>query len=346
MLIEDFLPNENCWVNADHIKKAVDEDCSAAFIQATLGNNRFSGERLLYMATEKKFAVLKTAIDFAITSKRVPRVEKIIEWMIASRTIANYSWQGYPACNLDTEGETIAEAIKPATKFLSQNDWNRIVGRTYKFVNCDIDVVRKVLALFGKTTEREEASEDVKTYVIPGKYDTIEAVQIGGFYVMNRDFCSCCDYEEAKAIAEELGEYGWRLPSKDEMATINNELPHFGARCYTDKILDEKYSIGARCYTDKILDEKYSIGCNVTKEMLEGYEDLPFKVDPHVYDFFPFRNHVGRKYLGYCMWTKNGSIYSVPLGWESKWIVSGRKYKDKKISLRLIRDPDLIVKDL
>ena len=326
MQIQDFLPNENCWVNADHIKKAVDEDCSAAFIQATLGNNRFSGERLLYMATEKKFAVLKTAIDFAITSKRVPRVEKIIEWMIASQV----SFWGYSRANLDTEGETIAEAIKPALKFLSQNDWNRIVGRTYKFVGCNIDVVRKVLALFGKTTEREEASEDVKTYVIPGKYDTIEAVNIGGFYVMNRDFCSCCDYEEAKAIAEELGEYGWRLPSKDEMVTIDNELPHFGARCYTDKILDEKYSIG----------------CSVTKEMLEGYEDLPFKVDPHVYDFFPFRSHVGRKYLGYCMWTKNGSIYSVPLGFENKWIVSGRKYKDKKISLRLIRDPDLIVKDL
>ena len=326
MQIQDFLPNENCWVNADHIKKAVDEDCSAAFIQATLGNNRFSGERLLYMATEKKFAVLKTAIDFAITSKRMPRVEKIIEWMIASQV----SFWGYSRANLDTEGETIAEAIKPALKFLSQNDWNRIVGRTYKFVGCNIDVVRKVLALFGKTTEREEASEDVKTYVIPGKYDTIEAVNIGGFYVMNRDFCSCCDYEEAKAIAEELGEYGWRLPSKDEMVTIDNELPHFGARCYTDKILDEKYSIG----------------CSVTKEMLEGYEDLPFKVDPHVYDFFPFRSHVGRKYLGYCMWTKNGSIYSVPLGFESKWIVSGRKYKDKKISLRLIRDPDLIVKDL
>lgn len=330
MYVEDFLPNENCWANADHIKKAVDEDCSAAFIQATLGNNRFSGERLLYMATEKKFAVLKTAIDFAITGKRIPRVEKIIEWMIASQAFARTSLRNNPTCNLDAEGETIAEAIKPATKFLSQNDWNRIVGRTYKFVGCDIDVVRKVLALFGKTTEREEVSESVKTYVIPGKYDTIEAVQIGGFYVMKRDFCSCCDYEEAKAIAEELGEYGWRLPSKDEMVTIDNELPHFGARCYTDKILDEKYSIG----------------CSVTKQMLEGYEDIPFKVDPHVYDFFPFRNHVGRKYLGYCMWTKNGSIYSIPLGFESKWIVSGRKYKDKKISVRLIRDPDLIVKDL
>jgi hypothetical protein len=330
MYIEDFLPNDNCWDNADNIKKAVDQDCSAAFIQATLGNNRFSGERLLYMAVNKKFEVLKTAINFAVTSKRVPRVEKIIEWMIASQKFTNH-WRSWPVCDLDAEGETIAEAIKPALVFLSQNDWNRIVGRTYTFVDSDIDIVRKVLALFGKTTEHEEMIESTKTYVIPGKYDQITATQIGGFYVMDRDFCSCCDYEEAKAIAAELGEYGWRLPSKDEMETIDNDLPHYGTRCYTDKIFDEKYDLV----------------CDATPEKLAGYDTVPpFRVDPHVYDFFPFREQRGRKYLGYCMWMKNGSIYSVPLGFERKWIVSGRKYKDKKISVRLIRDPDLIVKDI
>lgn len=332
MIAEDFLPNPNCWLDADTVQEAVDDDCAAAFIQVRLGNKRLSDERLLYMAVNRKFKVLKTAIALGVAEKKEPRVGKIIEWMIASQCFGGRE----TSCDLKKDGKTIAEAIAPALKFLSQNDWNRIVGRVFNFVNEDIEVVRKVLKLFGKTTEREEIIEDTKTYVIPGKYDQITATNIGGFYVMDRDFCSCCDYEEAKAIAAELGEYGWRLPSKDEMETIHKELPtpYNGADCYTDEIYDEKYDLGC-CLVRPEKDE-------------EGLFDTSvFKVSPRIYDFFPFRDRqFGRKYLGYCMWVKNGSIFSIPIGYESKWIVPGRKFKEKKISIRLIRDPDLIVKDI
>ncbi len=380
MEYKDFLPNDNCWKGAETIKEAIDNDSSAAFVNATLGNNRFSDERLLYMAVHGRFKVLDAAVRLAVSAKREPRVGKIIEWMIASQ----YFIAPWPfcapvnmKCDLENDGETIAEAIKPGLKFLSSNDWNRIISRTTSYCNGiiadaekrnegksrkekikypgqSIEVVTKVLALFGKSVGSDPLPDDGKTYAIPGKYDRMGVVNVGGFLMMSKDLVDGCNYEEAKAIEAELLPYGWRLPSKDEAKTIEEALPHDGGLCYSDKLEDPKYDLamgtyefGTRDYGEEhssYYDEycsKAGAEAKVTAKKL--------KLDPRIYDFFPHGNKYtrkSRKYLGWCTWTHNGSIFSIPLGRENKWIVPGRKHKDKKISLRLIRDPDLVVKDI
>lgn len=359
MECKDFLPNVNCWKGAETIKEAIDNDSSAAFVNATLGNNRFSDERLLYMAVNGRFKVLNAAVKLAVSAKREPRVGKIIEWMIASQAFPTEGYWGREyavyTCNLAKNGETIAEAIKPGLKFLSSNDWNRIIAHVFSFIKGDVDVIRKVLALFGKDIERESVSEaDGKTYVIPGKYDRMGVVNVGGFLVMSKDFRNDCDYEEAKAIEAELLPYGWRLPSKDEAKTIEAALPHDGGLCYSDKIEDPKYDLAMGTYEfgtrDYGAEHSGYWDAYCSKEEAEA-KDVAKKLqlDPRIYDFFPHGNKYtrkSRKYLGWCTWTHNGSIFSIPLGRENKWIVPGRKHKDKKISLRLIRDPDLVVKDI
>ena len=357
---KDFLPNDNCWKGAETIKADVDKDCTSAFIHATLGNNRFSDERLLYMAVHGRFNVLKAAVKLAVTAKREPRVGKIIEWMIATQAFPTTGYWGRQCeeyiCNLDKDGETIAEAIKPGLEFLSSNDWNRIIAHVFNFVKGDVDTIRKVLALFGKDIERDSDPEtDGKTYAIPGKYDRMGVVYVGGFLMMNKDLANGCNYEEAKAIEAELLPYGWRLPSKDEAKTIEAALPNDGGLCYSDKIEDPKYDLAIGTYEFGTRDYGEATHSSYLDEYLSKVEAeekvtaKKLKLDPRIYDFFPHGNKYtrrSRKYLGWCTWTHNGSIFSIPLGRENKWIVPGRKYKDKKISVRLIRDPDLVVKDI